>query len=587
MSTLREKLSHIVGQAFVDQGLDVKFGQVVISERPDLGQFQCNGALGAAKAAGKSPQEIAEAVRSVLICDQEIFQDVTIAGHGFLNIVLTNEYLAAEVEELLVDPRFSVAKLPQKKVIIDYAGPNVAKPLHVGHLRSSIIGNSLVRLYRFMGSEVYGDIHLGDWGTPMGMLIHALSLKQSALPYFDATFTGPYPENSPVTIDDLEVLYPEAATDFKNDPEFKAASQKATSELQSGRPGYLALWKHFVGVSVQAAKENFDKLGILFDWWYGESHYHDRILPIIENLKERGLAVESEGALIIPLQPINGKEVPPLILQKSDDAYLYSTTDIATIDERIKDDHADLILYVVDQRQSLHLAQVFQAAKQIGLLTDKTSVKHLGFGTMNGKDGRPFKTRAGGVLKLKDLIAMVQEKALERMKQVGIGEEYPEAEQQYIAEKVGIAALKFADLINNRLSDYIFDLDRFVSFEGKTGPYLIYTAVRIQSIFRKLEQPVNTFGPIVPPTDIERPLILIMAELPEVITEMLEQNAPHHLAEYSFKLAQEYNRFYQNTSILKETDTGLRNTWIALSHLCLEELRLCLDLLGIEIPERM
>lgn len=553
-----------------------------------MGQFQSNGALTTAKESGESPRQIAEKIAGSLK-DNPIFSQVEVAGPGFINLTLQDKYLAEQTNRLLQDDRVGIDLLKPQKVIIDFGGPNVAKPLHVGHLRSSIIGDSLQRLYRFLGHEVYGDIHLGDWGTPMGLLIAAIKEEQPELPYFNPDYTVKFPADSPVSIDDLEVLYPQAAARAKEDEEFRKKALEATAQLQAGHPGYTALWKHFVEVSIAALKENFDNLGVTFDWWYGESHYHHRIAPLLEKLQEQGFAKYSEGALIIPLENQTTQETPPLLLTKSDGAYLYSTTDLAAIEERVREDRAEIILYVVDQRQSLHFKQVFAAAYKTGVAPQEVVLRHLGFGTMNGPDGKPFKTRAGGVMKLKDLINLTEEKSLERMQEAGLGNQYPEEERREIAQKVGKAALKFADLINNRTSDYLFDPDRFASFEGKTGPYLVYTAVRIKSIFRKLElDPEKNFaGKITPPGDQERNLMLTLNLLTEAINEAYQQNAPHHLGEFAFKLGQEFNAFYQKCRILTEKDEVKRNSWIALARLSYLELKLVLNILGIEIPERM
>ncbi len=586
MPTLQQYVTDIVSAAFSAAGFDTSYGAVVFSERPDLSQFQCNGALKAAKQYGQSPRSIAEAVSVQLQQNTEILSNVQVDGPGFLNISLTDTAIAAQLNQYAQSEIVPQDQNPQT-VIVDFGGPNVAKPLHVGHLRSSIIGDSIQKLHRALGHTVYGDIHLGDWGTPMGILIAFIQREQPELIYFDPTITDGYPAESPVSMADLERLYPAGSTLLKEDAEFQRAAQQATAELQAGRPGYRALWNHFITVSEVGLKDNFKSLGVEFDWWYGESHYHDRIDPLVEKLKSEGIAVESKGALIIPLPEQNGTEIPPLILLKSDGAFLYSTTDLACVDERVHDNHANQIIYVVDQRQHLHFTQVFSAARLAKLCPENVPLIHAGFGTINGSDGKPFKTRAGGVMRLRDLITMVTEKATERMVEAGMSQEYPEAEQKEIARKVGISALKFADLINNRTSNYIFDLDRFVSFEGKTGPYLVYTAVRIQSILRKLKVQPDTDFVMQAPTDVERGLMLTLSQLPDVVNATLEGLTPHTLAEYGFTLAQEFNRFYQQTSIIHEQDTQKQQGWLALSLFTLKQLTWITEILGMEIPERM
>jgi arginyl-tRNA synthetase len=586
MTSLLTQITALVSGAFQARGFASDLGIVTLSERPDLGQFQCSGALRGAKQAGMAPRALAEAVAEELRLNVTVFKEVTVEGPGFINLVLTDEFLAEQTNEFAQRGDLIPRSAFPKRVVVDFGGPNVAKPLHVGHLRSSIIGDSIRRLLLALGHEVYGDIHLGDWGTPMGILIAQIESEQPDLPYFDESFEGDYPVESPVSMDDLARLYPLGSNRVQNEPEFKSAALKATAQLQAGRKGFKALWEHFVRVTDVGLERDFKALGVHFDWWYGESHYDHRIAPLVERLRSTGTAIESEGALIVPLEPVNGQEIPPLILLKSDGAFLYSTTDMATIDERVSVDKLNELIYVVDQRQHLHFVQVFAAARKAGILPEDVTATHAGFGTMNGTDGKPFKTRSGGVMKLKDLIAMVTEKALERMDEAGISKDYPEEERAEIAKAVGIAALKFGDLINNRVSNYIFDLDRFVSFDGKTGPYLVYTAVRIRSIMRRLE--LSELPRHIPtPTDIERPLHLMLSRLPEAIAGMERELAPHILCEYTFNLAQEFNRFYQNTSIIHEADIEKRDGWIALSLFTLRQLEFTLGILGISVPERM
>lgn len=587
MTALTRELTAIAADAFAAEGLSAEFGVVKVSDRPDLAQFQCNGALPAAKQAKTNPRALATKIADRLKANP-IFAKVEIAGPGFINLDLTDEALAARAESVSKDERLGAPETGTgKTMVIDYGGPNVAKPMHVGHLRSAIIGDSLKRLFRANGWKVIGDVHLGDWGLQMGQLISEVALRGLAPVYFDEAFTGPYPDESPVTMEDLEVLYPAASAACKADPARLELARKATAELQAGRPGYMALWKHFFAVSEKGLKREYASLGVEFDLWNGEASVDPLIPPMIEDLKARGIAEESEGALVIQVaREDDKKEMPPLILLKSDGAALYGTTDLATIVDRVKAFDPDFILYVVDQRQHGHFEQVFRGAQKSGL-AGKAALEHAGFGTMNGPDGKPFKTRAGGVMKLFDLIAMTTDEAKKRIAEAGLGAGYPAEEQEDIAQKVGIAALKFADLSNWRLTDYIFDLDRFTKFEGKTGPYLQYAAVRIRSILKKAEeQGFATAVPVVRSAE-ERALVLKILGLPDAMEAAEDKRAPNFICEYVFELAQAFSRFYAEHHILSEADEGLRAARLGLCALTLAVLTKSLDLLGIEVPNRM
>lgn len=588
MQSLLATLTSIFEETFEAQGLDRSFGEVTVSQRPDLGQFQCNGALPAAKQAKQNPRAIAQAIVDALK-EKPIFSDLSLAGPGFINISLTDEYLEEWINRIASDDRLGCARtLDPRNVVLDFGGPNVAKSMHVGHLRSSIIGDSLQRLFRFVGDNVTSDIHMGDWGTQMGMLITELRIHQPDLPYFDPDYTSPYPDESPVTIEDLEALYPQASSRCKGDPEAMEAARIATMELQGGRPGYVALWKHFVKSSVTALERDYASLGIRFDLWLGESDANPRIPAMIERLTSKGLVETSQGAQVIHLPPGPGeKEVPPLILVKSDGGVMYGTTDLATIEQRVDELGADLIVYVVDARQALHFDQLFRAARITGIAPTGVELEHAPFGTMNGKDGKPFKTRAGGVMKLQDLIQMAREQAELRMQETDVAQDYTPEERSEIARKVGIAAVKYADLMNHRTSDYIFDLEKFTRFEGRTGAYLLYAAVRIKSILRKAAERGFTPGRILPPTERERELVLTLAGLPEAVAVTYEKRAPNYLCEYIYTLAQAFSRFFQNCHILSEENEALRASWLALATLCLRQFEFVLGLLGIEIPERM
>jgi len=587
MRPLLEELSASAGRAFAAEGFDSSLGTVQVSDRADLAQFQCNGALAAAKLAKAAPRAIAERIAARLRGDA-LFAKVEIAGPGFINLDVTDEALAFRTAALAQDERLAAPRTGTgKTLVIDFGGTNVAKPMHVGHLRASIIGESLQRLFRANGWRVLSDVHLGDWGLPMGQLIAEIGRRDIAPIYFDATFTGPYPPASPVTMEELEEVYPAASAACKADPVRLDEARAATAELQAGRPGYRALWRHFFQVSEQGLKREFASLGVAFDLWKGEADVDALISPMIEDLKSRHLAVTSDGALIVPVgEPADRKEIPPLMLLKSDGAVLYGTTDLATIVDRVASYDPDLILYVVDQRQHLHFEQVFRAARKAAL-NGKALLEHAGFGTVNGVDGKPLKTRAGGVMKLYDLIAMATDEAALRLAEQGLAADYPPEERAEIARIVGLAAIKFADLSNFRTSDYGFDLARFTRFEGKTGPYLQYAAVRMRSILRKADGEGYARRMPAVHSEEERKLLLLLLGLPDAMTNAEAKRAPNVLCDYAFALAQEFSRFYTAHHILSETDSSLRAARLGLCDLTLRVLVKVLDLLGILVPTRM
>lgn len=587
MNSLVAELSTIAAAAFVAEGLSETLGVVQISDRPDLAQFQCNGALPAAKLVKTNPRAIAQKIVDRLKTNP-IFAHVEIAGPGFININISDDVLVARTAAMNADEMLGVPATGKgKTVVIDFGGTNIAKPMHVGHLRSSIIGDSLQRLFRANSWHVISDVHLGDWGLQMGQLISEIKYRGIAPCYFDDNFAGPYPDEPPVTMEDLEELYPAASAACKADPVRLEEARQATKELQAGRPGYRALWKHFFKVSEAGLKREFSSLGVSFDEWKGEASVDPLIPSMIEDMQTRGLAVMDQGALIIPVaNPDDKKEIPPLILLKSDGAVLYGTTDLATIIDRVVEHDPDLILYVVDQRQHGHFEQVFRAAHKAGI-NGHAELQHIGYGTMNGTDGKPFKTRAGGVMKLFDLIAMATAEAGKRLEEQGLAASYTTEERSQIAQKVGIAAIKFADLSNHRVSDYIFDLERFTRFEGKTGPYLQYAAVRIQSILRKAaEEGFAIEAPVICSPE-ERRLALLLLTLPEVMASAEAKRAPNILCDFAFALAQEFSRFYSEHHILSEKDVNLRGARLGLCGLALRTLIKTLDILGIAVPARM
>ena len=586
MMALAAELSRIAGKAFAAEGLSDSFGLVQNSDRPDLAQFQCNGALAAAKASKSNPRAIAEKIAARLRAEA-IFSKVEIAGPGFLNLDLSDEALNARAALLAQADRPCASAANGKTVVIDFGGPNIAKPMAVHHLRSSIIGDCLQRLTRANGWRVISDVHLGDWGLQMGQLISEIETLGIAPIYFDPNFVGPYPDESPVSMEDLETLYPRASAACKADPARLEAARRATVDLQAGRPGYHALWRHFVKVTEVGLSREFSSLGVMFDLWNGESSVNALIPPMIEDLKSRGLAELSDGALVVPVaQDGDKKPAPPLILVKSEGGVLYGTTDLATVIERVRAYDPDLILYVVDHRQHGHFEQLFRAVAKCGF-SGRAQLEHVGYGTMNGADGKPFKTRAGGAMKLHDLIGMATAEAEKRLAEQGIGADYSAQERAEIARQVGIATIKFADLSNHRTTDYVFDLERFSKFEGKTGPYLQYAAVRIQSMLRKArEQGFVAAAPAVHSSE-ERRLVLQLLSLGDCLAGAEEKRAPNMLCEYAFELAQNFSRFYGAHHVLSEPDAGLRASRLGLCTLVLAVLNGVLDLLGIEIPERM
>ena len=523
------------------------------------------------------------------LVEQPDIAQVEVAAPGFINLTLTDAAIARIAAEHAADRYLGLPVTDDpENVVVDYAGPNVSKAMHVGHLRATIIGDSLARLFTFAGHNVIRDPHFGDWGFNMGVLIAAIDEAQPDLPYFDPE-AGAYPSESPVTLDDLERMYPEASVRARSDNDFTDIARRATVRLQQGDPGYLALWRHMKYVSEMSQREDFAALGVNFDLWYGESDVHERIAPMVAALADPASPKSPTGAVVIRVdEEADKRDIPPLILESSGGGFLYGTTDLATIEMRIEDLHADLILYVVDRRQADHFLQIFRAASKAGIVPEGTRLEHIWFGTMNGPDGKPFKTREGGVVRLSDVIDMLTEAARQRLDEAHLAEDYPEEERARIASLVGVAALKFGDLINNRTSDYVLDLDRFSGFEGKTGPYLQYAAVRIKSILRRAEAEAVEQGSLQAPTvDVERELMLELLRLPEVIGRAIALRAPNHVAEFAFDVAGRFNRFYDTCHILSEPDFERRGSWLSLSAWALSALERLLDLLGIEVPDRM
>ncbi|MBE7217217.1 MAG: arginine--tRNA ligase [Caulobacteraceae bacterium] len=586
MSDLKGRLAEAVAAAFLAEGLDCAHARVTPSDRPDLADFQSNGALAAAKAARANPRELAARVAARLEGDPQL-ASVEVAGPGFVNLRVSDAALTARVRELAADPLAGAAPVRDaRRVVIDFAGPNVAKPMHVGHLRSSIIGESLKRLFRARGDEVWGDAHFGDWGFQMGLLITAVGDEQPGSPFL-ADSDGPFPDESPVSLEDLERLYPQAAARAKAEPEFRDRARRATAALQSGRPGYRALWRRFVEVSRTALERDFAALSVTFDLWNGESDA-DRYIPeMVGDLRDKGLLELDQGAEIVRVaEPGDKRELPPLLVLSSEGSAMYGTTDLATIVQRRAEIDPQLILYCVDQRQADHFEQVFRAACKAGYAAEG-GLEHAPNGTMNGPDGKPFKTRAGGVLKLGDLIGMATEKAKARLHEADLGAELPPEEFEATAHKVAVAALKFADLSNFRGTSYVFDLDRFTSFEGKTGPYLLYQAVRIKSLLRKAAAEGVQAGEIVVAAPAERELALVLDAWAQAVEEAYDRRAPNALAEHAYRLASSFSRFYAACPVLGADTPAERASRLGLASATLRQLELALQLLGIDTPERM
>ena len=582
MEQILDIITEKMQAAFEEAGYDRAYGRVTVSNRPDLCEYQCNGALAAAKQYHCAPIKIAQAVVEKL--NAEDYSLVEAVNPGFINLKLSGHFLKEYLETMRTAPKFGAAQIGAgKTVVVDYGGANVAKPLHIGHLRPAIIGESLKRLYKYLGYNAIGDVHLGDWGLQMGLIIAELSERQPELPYFDPDFTGEYPKEAPFTVTDLEEIYPTASAK-KSDPEFSHKAHQATLELQQGRRGYRALWRHIMNVSVADLKKNYDNLDVHFEKWLGESDADPYIPPMVEDMKKRGIAVPSEGAWVIPVaQEGDKKEMPPCILVKSDGSSIYATTDLATLVQRMQDWHPDKVLYVTDKRQNLHFEQVFRAARKAGIVPDTTELEHVGFGTMNGKDGKPFKTRDGGVLRLETLISDMTDFVRAKVVENRIVE--PE-EVEPTTAKIAMAALKYGDLSNQPTKDYNFDMERFAAFEGNTGPYILYTIVRIKSILSRYGEWENL--PIQEPAnDYAKDLMLAITKFGPALEGALKTSSPNLICAYIYELSGCVNKFYHETPILKEEDETVKAGHIALIGLAKNILESSIDLLGFHAPEKM
>ena len=582
MEKILDIITKKMQQAFEKAGYDPSFGRVTVSNRPDLCEYQCNGALAAAKQYKCAPIQIAKAVAEQL--DRSDYDMCEAVMPGFLNLKLSGTFLAAYLDEMRTAKDFGVEKIGQgKTIVVDYGGANVAKPLHIGHLRPAIIGEALKRLYKFLGYNAIGDVHLGDWGLQMGLIIAELQEREPELPYFDEGFTGEYPKEAPFTVTDLEEIYPTASAK-KADPEFSHKAHQATLELQQGRRGYRALWQHIMNVSVADLKKNYDNLDVHFEKWLGESDADPYIPAMVADMKNRGIAIQSEGAWVIPVaEEGDKKEMPPCILVKSDGSAIYATTDLATLVQRMQDWNPDKVLYVTDKRQNLHFEQVFRAARKAGIVKPETELEHVGFGTMNGKDGKPFKTRDGGVLRLEQLIADMTDFVRAKVVENQIVEE---DQVEATTAKIAMAALKYGDLSNQPTKDYNFDMERFAAFEGNTGPYILYTIVRVKSILSRygawealpIQVPANPFA---------KELMIAITKLGPTLEAALRSSSPNLICAYIYELAGCVNKFYHETRILSEEDEALKAGYISLIGLAKNVLEQCIQILGFSAPEKM
>ncbi len=594
MKTLIDLITEQVTNAFTGQGYDAKYGKVTLSNRPDLCEYQCNGAMAAAKEYKCAPFMISDKIAQAL-AENELFESVESVKPGFINMKVSPAYLAKYVSDMKADEgRFGCDKAAHPKtIIVDYGGANVAKPLHVGHLRSAVIGESIKRIGKFMGHHMIGDVHLGDWGLQMGLIIVELKERKPDLVYYDESYTGEYPKEAPFTISELEDIYPTASKKSKEDEAFREAAMEATSQLQAGRRGYRALLAHILDVSVTDLKKNYDNLNVSFELWKGESDAQPYIPDMVQMMKDKGFAYMSEGALVVDVkEDTDTKEIPPCIILKSDGASLYSTTDLATIVMRVQDYNPDAIIYLTDQRQSMHFVQVFRCARKTGLVGPDVELTHIGFGTMNGKDGKPFKTRDGGVMRLEYLLDEINEEMLKKITENQKEKEnldISEEEAKQTAKTVALAAVKYGDLSNQASKDYCFDIERFTSFEGNTGPYILYTIVRIKSILKKYTAK-NSLpdAPILGAHSAsEKNLMLVLSRFNAMMENAYEEKAPHKICAYIYELANAFNGFYHETKILSEEDFKVQASYIGLLVLTKNILETCINVLGFSAPDRM
>lgn len=597
MKKILDLMEQELKQAFESCGYEAKFAKVVLSNRPDLCEYQCNGAMAAAKAYKKKPIDIAAAVVEAMTRDKSclVFKEAAAVMPGFINLKLSEEFLSMYLNDMAKSDKLGLTEPERPEtVMVDYGGANVAKPLHVGHLRAAIIGESIKRMGRFLGHRTIGDVHLGDWGLQMGLIIEELRDRKPGLAYFDESYTGQYPKEAPFTIGELEEIYPAASAKSKEDETFRERAHEATLKLQKGYAPFRAIWRHIMAVSVEDLKKNYSNLNVEFDLWKGESDAQPYIDQMVQKLIDQGLAYESQGALVVDVaEETDSKEIPPCLIRKSDGASLYATSDLATIVEREQDFRPDRYIYVVDKRQGMHFEQVFRVAKKAGIVKQDTPMIFLGFGTMNGKDGKPFKTREGGVMRLEKLIDEIDEAVYNRIME-DQDRCVPEHEARSTAKIVGLAALKYGDLSNQAGKDYVFDTERFTSFSGNTGPYILYTIVRIKSILSKYRDNGGTVScdalekKVLPAVGMtEKELMLLIARYSEVLENSFAETAPHKICQYIYELSDAFNSFYHDTMILSEQDEARKDSYIGLITLARRVLEICIGLLGIEAPDRM
>ena len=588
MEKFLDLISNEMKQAFEAAGYDRELGKVTVSNRPDLCEYQCNGAMAGAKLYKKAPIMIANDVADKCT-DSRVFAEVQAVAPGFLNLKIKGSFLADYLTQMEKEEKFGL-EVPekQKTIIVDYGGPNVAKPLHVGHLRSAVIGESVKRIARYIGHKVIGDIHMGDWGLQMGLVITEMKERYPDLVYFDESFDGEYPEEAPVTVTELEEIYPTASRKSKEDPAYKEKAMEATFKLQSGVKGYRALWKQIIKISVADMKRNYDNLNVTFDLWKGESDVHDVIPGMVDYMKTEGYAYISDGALVVDVkEDTDTKEIPPCMILKSDGASLYNTTDLATIMERMREYHPDQMIYLTDKRQDLYFEQVFRCARKTKLVDEDTELVHIGFGTVNGADGHAFKTRDGGVMRLEMLINEINEKMYQKIVE---SREVDEEEARNTAKIIALSAIKYGDLSNQASKDYIFDIDKFTSFEGDTGPYILYTIVRIKSILAKAKEQGEDLTNLTlkeADTDSQKALMMTIARFNAMMENAYDEVAPHKICAYIYDLANALNRFYHENRILAEEDETKKRGWLGLLILTKEILEACIDVLGFSAPERM
>ena len=588
MKRLIDLLTAELEVAFEKAGYDKQFARVTLSNRPDLCEYQCNGAMAAAKTYRKAPIMIANAVVAEL-GESKVVEKVDAVAPGFINMTLDAAFVADYLKAMSAEEKLGVnAPEKQKTIIVDYGGANVAKPLHVGHLRSAVIGESIKRIAKYAGHNVIGDVHLGDWGYQMGLVCTELKKRQPELPYFDDSFEGEYPAEAPFTISELEEIYPTASAYAKEHEDFREEALQATYLLQNGHRGYTAIWKHIMEVSVADLKKNYGALNVEFDLWKGEADAQPYIPELVEFLKQSGHAVVDQGALVVDVkEETDTKEIPPCMILKSDGAALYATTELGTIVAREKEYAPDEMIYITDKRQELHFVQVFRCAKKTGIVRETTELKHIGFGTMNGKDGKPFKTRDGGVMRLEHLIGDIND---EMFKKLTENRTVADEDAKATAKMIALSALKYGDLSNQAAKDYVFDIDRFTSFEGNTGPYILYSIVRIKSILNRYAET----GKEVAACELQKAdsasakaLMLEVAKFNQVIENAYEELAPHKICAYIYDLSNAFNHFYHETKILSEENEEKRAGYIALLAITKRVLEACIDVLGFEAPERM